>query len=247
MAQNKYIYFYNNLVAVVATWCLLLGPCLSDGENYLQKSIFYQQLLQDNASNNKTLEEQVTGYNPDIKRDHIESAYTEQADEDYLVIEQAYTGYQEVLAKEQEVLSKQQDYGDQYEEPIEQMDSEIDSSIEAEENTNNLKLLNPETQPFAGMKDNTYDKYDTALEESSTNVDLQCGYLHDHRDSKDHPRNSPKGRPRNSPNRPRSLPKGHPRTLPKSRPRSSPKSHPRNSPKSGPRRTLKSKPKVSTY
>jgi len=248
---KRCVYFHNTLAVIVASCYLLVGPTLSDDETYHQ-DVLYQ------PSYNKSLKEQLTRYNPNIELNHFRSVTAEQANEDFLAIEQAYKGYQEILAREKKTLSKEPDYDGENKEVIEQMDGKINSNIEDEENINDLQISNPDnslesskmvplkSKSFTGVKDNTYRQHNIAHEASHTLANVQCGCSYDRRKSsfkKGHQKSSPKDRPKSPLKSHPRTPKDHPNHLPKGHPKSPPKGHPRT-PKGSPKSPPKDRPKT---
>ena len=130
--------YYNILIVVAATLLILAGQGQSEGDTSIHEYMLTKESADDHYITEGLVDEQHANYGPNYAEDESDKLFAvQQTDEDILAIGQAFTGFEEILAKEQEVLSDEQDNEEMLHELVEQDDdqelAEVENNLEEKE------------------------------------------------------------------------------------------------------------------
>ena len=159
MLPSRKAAYYNILIVVAATLLILAGQGQSEGDTSIHEYMLTKESADDHYSTEGLVDEQHADYEPIYAEQESEKLLAaQQADEDILAIGQAFTGFEEILAKEQEVLSDEQDNEEMLHEHVEQDEdqelAEIEENLEEEESLDSSQIEEIDYQSYSNELDN---------------------------------------------------------------------------------------------
>ena len=159
MLPSRKAAYYNILIVVAATLLILAGQGQGEGETSIHEYMLTKESADDHYSTEGLVDEQHADYEPIYAEQESEKLLAaQQADEDILAIGQAFTGFEEILAKEQEVLSEEQDNKKMLHEHVEQDENEelaeIEENLEEEESLDSSQIEEMNYQSYFNELDN---------------------------------------------------------------------------------------------
>ena len=158
MLPSKKAAYYNILIVVAATLLILARQGQREGDTSFHEYMLTKESADDHYRTEGLVDEQHANYEPIYAEQESEKLLAaQQADEDILAIRQAFTGFEEILAKEQEVLSEQ-DNEKMLHEHVEQDDdqelAEIEENCEEEESLDSSQIEELNYQLYSNELDN---------------------------------------------------------------------------------------------
>ena len=157
MLPSRKAAYYNILIVAAATLLILAGQGQGEGDTSIHEYMLTKESADDHYSTEGLVDEQHADYEPNYAEQESEKLLAaQQADEDVLAIRQAFTGFEEVLAKEQEVLSE--DNEKMLHEHMKQDENEelaeIEENLEEEESLDSSQIEEMNYQSYSNELDN---------------------------------------------------------------------------------------------